>query len=124
MTDSRPFICGKVVIDSLRDNGYKNAAYAIAEIVDNSIQAGADIVRVICYEAVSKSSNQRALRLIDKIGILDNGSGMNADILYKALELADLRTVKIRWEWGNLVWDYQIPQFSNARRLKYGHGLI
>lgn len=86
MTDSRPFISGQVVIDSLRDNGYKNAAYAIAEIVDNSIQAGADIVRVICYEKISKSSNQRALKLINNIGILDNGSGMNAETLYKALE--------------------------------------
>ncbi|NOX66562.1 MAG: ATP-binding protein [Chlorobi bacterium] len=86
MTDLRPFICGKVVIDSLRDNGYKNAAYAIAEIVDNSIQAKADIVRVICYERISKSSNQRALKLINKIGILDNGTGMSADTLYKALE--------------------------------------
>jgi len=86
MTEMRPFICGKVVIDSLRDNGYKNAAYAIAEIVDNSIQAKADIVRVICYETVSKSNNQRALKLLNKIGILDNGSGMSADTLYKALE--------------------------------------
>ncbi len=86
MTNSRPFISGQVVIESLRDNGYKNAAYAIAELIDNSIQAGAEIVRLICYETVSKANKQRALKLIDKIGILDNGSGMSPDQLYKALE--------------------------------------
>ncbi len=86
MIDSRPFISGQVVIDSLRDNGYKNAAYALAEIVDNSIQAGADTVRIICYEKVSQSNSQRSLKLINKIGILDNGSGMTPDSLYKALE--------------------------------------
>lgn len=86
MIDSRPFISGQVVIDSLRDNGYKNAAYALAEIVDNSIQAGANTVRIICYEKISQSTSQRRLKLINKIGILDNGSGMTADSLYKALE--------------------------------------
>jgi hypothetical protein len=85
MTDSRPYISGQVVIDSLRDNGYKNAAYALAELVDNSIQAKADTVRVICYEKVTKAS-QRALKRINKIGVLDNGQGMTAKQLYKALE--------------------------------------
>lgn len=86
MKELRPYISGQVVIESLRDNGYKNAAYAIAELIDNSIQAGADIVRLICYEAISKSNKQRSLKLIDKIGILDNGSGMSSDALYKSLE--------------------------------------
>ena len=85
MTNSRPYISGQVVIDSLRDNGYKNAAYALAELVDNSIQAKANIVRVICYEKVNKDS-QRALKRINKIGVLDNGNGMTAEQLYKALE--------------------------------------
>ncbi|HID93152.1 MAG TPA: ATP-binding protein, partial [bacterium (Candidatus Stahlbacteria)] len=85
MTYSKPFISGQVVIESLRDNGYKNAAYALAEIVDNSIQAKADTVRVICYEKASKDS-YKALKRINKIGILDNGTGMSSDHLYKALE--------------------------------------
>ena len=30
-----------LVVQAMRDNGYKNAAYAVAELIDNSIQAGA-----------------------------------------------------------------------------------
>ena len=30
-----------LAVKAMRDNGYKNAAYAIAELMDNSIQAGA-----------------------------------------------------------------------------------
>jgi hypothetical protein len=85
MTDSRPFISGQVVIDSLRDNGYKNAAYALAELIDNSIQAEADTVRVICYEQVANNTD-KALKRVCKIGVLDNGKGMSSEHLYKALE--------------------------------------
>lgn len=34
----------------MRDNGYKNAAYAIAELMDNSIQAKANRVELLCGE--------------------------------------------------------------------------
>lgn len=36
-----------LVVKAMRDNGYKNAAYAIAELIDNSIQHGAKMFP--CY---------------------------------------------------------------------------
>ena len=40
----------RLVVEAMRDNGYKNAAYAIAELIDNAIQAGATLVELLCGE--------------------------------------------------------------------------
>ena len=33
----------ELVIDSMKDSGYKDAAHAVAELIDNSIQAGENV---------------------------------------------------------------------------------
>ncbi|ERM61713.1 ATP-binding protein [Vibrio cyclitrophicus] len=81
----RPFIRGAVAIESMRDNGYKNAAYALAELIDNSIQAGAQNVKLLCFEK-SDASGVRTTRRIKHIGIYDTGKGMSKDVLHLALE--------------------------------------
>ncbi|MDG6774614.1 ATP-binding protein [Thiomicrorhabdus sp. ZW0627] len=83
--EKKPFITGKVVIESMRDNGFKNAAYALAEIVDNSIQAGASLVQIMTYEHVIQNQ-QRSGKVVEEIAVLDNGSGMTASQLHSALE--------------------------------------
>ena len=40
----------RLVVKAMQDSGFKNAAYALAELMDNSIQAGADIVELLCVE--------------------------------------------------------------------------
>jgi hypothetical protein len=72
----------------MRDNGYKNAAYAIAELMDNSIQAGATKVELLCAER-KELINQRQRSRIHQIAVLDNGSGMNADVLRLALQFGN-----------------------------------
>jgi len=67
----------KQYIISARSNGYKDTAYAIAELADNSIQAGADKVEVLIFENKNRS--------IDQIAIIDNGKGMSKELLASAL---------------------------------------
>jgi len=77
-----------LAVRSMRDNGYKNMAYALAELVDNSIQAGARSVEVLLaerYELVT----QREKRRIYQIGVLDNGCGMDARVLRMALQFGN-----------------------------------
>jgi hypothetical protein len=70
--------------DSLRKSGYKNAAYALGELVDNSIEEDASFIDLIIFESQQTISNQKRWH-VEEIGILDNGNGMTPGILRCAL---------------------------------------
>src|SRR5579863_3693960 len=61
-----------------RDTGYKSTSLVLAELIDNSIQAGAKNVGVEVY---SGGSHQMPI----EISVLDDGEGMDADTLAGAL---------------------------------------
>ena len=65
-----------LAIRAMRDSGYKNTAYALAEIIDNSVQAQATNIELICIES-AEVVNQRERSRISAIGVLDNGCGMS-----------------------------------------------
>jgi hypothetical protein len=77
-----------LAVKAMRDNGYKNAAYAIAELMDNSIQAGAKHVELLCAEQIV-TNVVRDRRRINQIAVLDDASGM------------DLETLRIALQFGN-----------------------
>ena len=77
-----------LVVKSLRDNGYKNTAYAIAELIDNSIQHGSDRVDLICLEKDQLLGTKHVSR-IHEIGILDNGNGMDKQKLWNSLQFGN-----------------------------------
>ena len=88
MTDDYGFVAGRTAIDSLRKSGYKNVAYALGELVDNSIQEDATSVQILTSE--NQQLVGRAMRWrVKEIGILDNGNGMNAERLRRSLRLGD-----------------------------------
>ena len=72
----------------MRDNGYRNAAYALAELMDNSIQAGATQVELLCVQR-NEWVEQRSRQRIDKIAVLDNGSGMSPEVLRQSLQFGN-----------------------------------
>lgn len=77
-----------LTVKALRDSGYKSTAHALAELIDNAIEAGADDVEVFAVEertAVGAQIRQR----IQRIAVLDNGSGMSAEILRRSLRFGD-----------------------------------
>jgi len=77
-----------LAVQAMRDNGYKNAAYAIAELMDNAIQAGATVVELLCGEKENLGGQRKRLQ-IHQIGVLDNGSGMDRDVLRLALQFGN-----------------------------------
>jgi hypothetical protein len=78
-----------LALDSMKASGYRDAAHAIAELIDNSIQARSDDDKPITVEVIcATSSNQiseRASQQISEIGVYDNGIGMDEDTLSLAL---------------------------------------
>ncbi len=77
-----------LAVKAMRDNGYKNAAYAIAELMDNSIQHGATMVELLCSETSIQLTSRNVDR-INQIAVLDNGSGMTSEVLRMALQFGN-----------------------------------
>jgi hypothetical protein len=82
------YVPASLAIEAMRDNGYKNTAYAVAELIDNSIQAEADYVQLLCAEQEEERAN-RTTKRIEMIAVLDNGGGMDAEVLRKALQFGN-----------------------------------
>lgn len=89
MSDSsHEIIPSSLAIKAMRDSGYRDSAHAIAELVDNSIQADASDIEVICIDKLEKIQ-QRTRRRIDEVLVYDNGKGMSAEVLRKALQFGN-----------------------------------
>ena len=78
----------RLAIKAMRDSGYKNTAYALAELIDNAIQAKASMIEVLCIEKRELVQTRERLRLYE-IAVLDNGSGMNEQTLRMALQFGN-----------------------------------
>lgn len=71
------------VIDAFIDSGYKSTDYALAEILDNSIEAGAKNIHIMIVQAIERRI--RSVWQVDKIAVFDDGCGMGPDLLSKVL---------------------------------------
>lgn len=72
-------------IKALRDSRYHNTAYAIAELIDNSVEANAPLIELLCMES-SEHIDMRYRRRVSKLAVLDNGEGMDVKTLFEALK--------------------------------------
>jgi anti-sigma regulatory factor (Ser/Thr protein kinase) len=70
-------------VESLRDNGYRDTAMALSELIDNSIQAHATKIEIVLVERLS--SIGRKEWLVNEIFVLDNGEGMDKQTLETSL---------------------------------------
>lgn len=87
-TDGDDLFNPALVIAALIDQGYNNTPYALAELIDNSIQAEATDVHIYCFSELVQLEERRSER-ITKIAVLDNGKGMNQDVLTKSIKFGD-----------------------------------
>lgn len=76
-----PMILTGQALLSLRDSGF-NLPTALAEVIDNSIEAKANTIRVRLDEAVAKGKKH-----VHRIAISDDGSGMDVEILQHYLQV-------------------------------------
>ena len=78
----------RLAITAMRDSGYKNTAYALAELIDNAVQANASMIEVLCIEKRDVIQTRTRARLW-QVAVLDNGSGMDSNTLRMALQFGN-----------------------------------
>lgn len=116
----------RLAVKAMRDSGYKNAAYAIAELVDNAVQAGAKTVEVLCREE-EEFVKERARLRAKEVAVLDDGCGMSAETLRKALQFGNGERLNDRSGIGRFGMGLPNSSISQARRVdvwtwQEGHG--
>src|SRR5689334_12877940 len=75
-----PMVAGRNFILATRDTGYRSVAAAVAELVDNSLQADASTIRIFVTDDVV--DGERSVSL----AVLDDGHGMSPAVLQEALQ--------------------------------------
>lgn len=110
------FIPADLAIQAMRDSGYKNTAYALAELIDNSVQAEAKNIEIMCIEEYVQLATRSRKRL-SKIAVLDDGIGMDSIILRKALQFGNGTRLNDRSGIGRFGMGLPNASISQAGRL-------
>ncbi len=82
-----PILTPKLTLEAMRDSGYKDTNHALAELIDNSVEAKADLIEVIAVEVTSDRPHARPR--VTEIAVVDNGEGMDEIILRRSLRFGD-----------------------------------
>lgn len=98
LKNGHPYIPQRLAVKSMRDSGYKNTAYALAELIDNSYQAIEEVraldpaypgvIEVVVVEEW-ETVRQRGRYRAKFIAVADNGCGMSPEVLRKALQFGN-----------------------------------
>ena len=102
---------------ALRQAGYKSTATAVAELVDNSLEAKAKNIDII---AISDSVviSKRTSKQIRKIAVLDNGEGMDEVVLSQCLSMGWGTRLKKREGLGRFGFGLKGSSISQSRRVE------
>ena len=82
---ARSLVADPHFILATRDTGYRSLASAVAELIDNAIQAKAGVVQVFVREEVTADAESLRERDVT-IAVLDDGEGMDSASLWTALQ--------------------------------------
>ena len=107
----------RLAITAMRDSGYKNTAYALAELIDNAVQANASMIEVICVEK-RELLVQRVRSRLSQIAVIDNGIGMDSKTLRMALQFGNGTRLDDRSGIGRFGMGLPNASISQANRLE------
>ena len=90
-----PIIPAKTAIKTFRYAGYKSTAAAVAEIIDNSIEANAKNIKILVSEDDVKTQT-RIQKIITHLAIIDDGNGMDRPAMETSLQFGNGTKLKSR----------------------------
>jgi hypothetical protein len=114
--NGRPLLSGKQTVFSIRDTGYKSTDYAIAELLDNSVQAEADTVLIVLITE-TKTGGQRAVENVSEIVVIDDGYGMSEQLLFDCLAFGESGRFDDRTGIGRFGMGLSQASVSQGRRV-------
>lgn len=82
--DHRDLFLPGMTIQAMRDSRYRHPANAVAELIDNSIDAKASRVELLIRERQELVVTRRSWR-VSELAVIDNGHGMSDETLVQAL---------------------------------------
>lgn len=112
----RPLIAEHNFILATRETGYRGSIAAVAELVDNAIQAGAATVRVFITERRDRLEGQ--LRRELDVAVMDDGDGMEPGQLQTALQFGGSSRFANRSGLGRFGMGLPNSSVSQSRRLE------
>jgi hypothetical protein len=99
-------------IRGMREIGYKNAAWSIAEIIDNAIQASAQKIEVRLIFNLDNKSRAKP----DQIALIDDGAGMIPEMISYAVRWGGTDREDDRNGFGRFGYGLPSASVSMARR--------
>lgn len=105
-------------LTSLRSSGH-DICSAIGEVSDNSIEANANNIKIHFFTENKRIGNsKRTTTVIDKVAIGDDGDGMPAATLHRALQLGYSTRYNSRKGMGRFGVGAKLGGISQARRIE------
>jgi hypothetical protein len=99
-------------IVATRDSGYKSTPSALAELIDNAIEAGATKIEIHIH--VSRVDGETSYEIL----VVDNGKGMNANELSFALQFGGSSRFNSRTSLGRYGMGLPNSSLSQCRRVE------
>lgn len=106
-----PIVAAEHFVLATRDTGYRSVAAAVAELIDNSLQANARHIDVMVSEF------EQAHEPSTVVGVLDDGSGMSPATLECALQFGGTNRFDDRSGLGRFGMGLPNSSVSHSRRL-------
>lgn len=104
-----PLVALAPFVEAIRDSGYRTPAHALAELVDNSLEAGATHISITIKD--DALSDRQTIRVID------DGCGMSPSILQKALQFGGSTRFNVRTGTGRYGMGLPCSALSLAHRV-------
>ena len=111
----RPIVSQPEFVIATRDTGYRSLAAAVAELIDNSIQARAKDIRILVRGASEHPDGETPV-----IAVWDNGLGMDSVSLATSVQFGGTERFNDRTGLGRFGMGLPNSSVSIARRVERG----
>ena len=116
MSSERALFSPQMTVQAMRDSRYRHPALAVAELIDNSIDARARRVDILIREHLVPVTTRSRWRVAE-LAVFDNGHGMSADTLVQALRFGGRQPSQSVQQIGKYGMGLPTASVSQCKRL-------